>query len=442
MVFKRTSRGNTIILLSATLITLGIVGIAEWTSVLLYAGLGLFLYYYVSKLVLQVKTRALDRLVVTREYSSRVDEGAEVNVTLSMDNGTVIRVNAEVLDEYPRLFRLRSGSNTAAFTIPSRGYSRMTYSIAPTSVGSNSFGSLRIITRDLAGLFFYERLVDTPDAIAVTPRGDEIRRGALAAVAVTAYGGNVTSRNKGEGMDFADIRRYEPGDPFKRIEWSSTARTRQLMVRETQAETQLNVMILLDTTETMAYGEAGRTKLDYCARSVASLVGYLSARGDFLGLTLISGASQSEVIPLAKGTIQSTRIMQRLGALKVSSSSAQELGDAVRRSLALGRVKGRTLFFVITDLESEVDLASLKQLVAMKHEVVVISPYTALFEAHGLEGLDRMIYSITVSHQWRTRQNVLREAAKLGIPVLDVGPDDLFPKLVARVEELRRMGGS
>jgi len=74
--------------------------------------------------------------------------------------------------------------------------------------------------------------------------------------------------------------------------------------------------------------------------------------------------------------------------------------------------------------------------------VIVISPFTPLFEAHGLTGLDKTIYSINATYQWRTRKRIVREAAKLGIRVLDVGPSDFFPKLVARVEEMRRRGGS
>jgi uncharacterized protein (DUF58 family) len=105
-------------------------------------------------------------------------------------------------------------------------------------------------------------------------------------------------------------------------------------------------------------------------------------------------------------------------------------------------VKGKTLFFVITDLDFERDLQPLKQLLEINHEVIVVSPYTPLFEAHSLTGLDRTIYSIRTSHELKTRKSLLKQALALGIPVIDVGPDDLFPKLVLQVEELRRKGGS
>ena len=105
-------------------------------------------------------------------------------------------------------------------------------------------------------------------------------------------------------------------------------------------------------------------------------------------------------------------------------------------------MKGRTLFFVITDLDSESSLDALKQLLVMHHEVIVISPFTPLFELHGLEGLDKTIYSINASHQWRTREKLVSEAARLGVSVLDVGPKDIFARLVMQVEEMRSKGGS
>ena len=443
-VFRRTPRGNTILLLSAVLVTLGIVGPLGSQEFLLFAGVGLFLYYYLSKLLLQVKVKALDALEISRKFPHRIDEGKTLDVGLQMVNRTFVRLSLELVDSYPPFFRLRSGTNTAVVDVPARGFAELHYEVTPTSIGSNSFSPLRLVTRDIAGLFFYERSVPdlVPSSVEVTPAGKELSRGVLTAVAISTYGGSLTSRKKGEGLEFADIRRYEPGDPYKRIEWNATAKTNNLMVRELHAETQLNVMIILDSTETMAYGEAGRTKLDYAARAVSSLVSYLSKRGDFIGLTVVRGDGPATILPLARGQNQAYRLLSVLGGLTPKKSSAGALRAGVTRSVSLGGVKGKTLFFVITDLDSESDLVPLKQLSEMNHEVMVISPYTPLFEAHGLEGLDKMIYSIRTSHEWRTRDKLVNQALALGIPVLDVGPEDLFSKLVLQVEELRRRGGS
>ncbi|HZW56991.1 MAG TPA: DUF58 domain-containing protein [Nitrososphaerales archaeon] len=441
MVFFRTSRANTVLLLAAIMITLGLVIAPQSEGVLLETGVGLFFFYYVLRQLLAAKVKALDSLEISRKYSTRTGEGKNLDVSLVFTNPTFLRLTLEVFDAYPKFFRLVSGTNSAVVDVPAKGYAELRYEIKPTSIGSHEFGPLRVMTRDIAGLFFYERYAQVPSEVEVTPSERDVARGALTASVVTAYGGSLTSKKRGEGLEFDDIREYSPGDPYKRIEWLSTARTGRLMVRQLRAETQLNVMVLLDSTETMSYGEAGQTKLDYSARSVASLLSYLGRRGDFIGLTVMKG-KQHQVIPLGRGRAQVMKVLHLLGSLSPEAGDNSSLPQSVRRALTLGGIKGRTLFFVITDLDSEVDLSALKQLVAMRHEVVVISPYTPLFESHGLIGLDRAIYAINTSHQWRTRNILVRQASKLGISVLDVGPDDIFSRLVTQVEEMRRKGGS
>ena len=441
MPFERTPRGNVLILLSAVLISFGLI-FATKVAAFLYVGIGLLMYYYASRLILEMKTSVLNRLEVTRVAQNRIDEGKDLSVTLTMINKTIMRLSLEVFDSYPPFLRLVDGSNSTLVSVPSRGYASVTYKLGLTSVGKQNFGKVHLVLRDIAGLFFYERNVPIETSVEITPRIRELTRGSLASVAVSTFGGSFASTRKGEGTDFADIRQYSQGDPYKRVEWRATARTGKLMVRDFFAETQLNVMVLLDGTDTMSFGRAGETKLDFAIRSIASLVAYLARRGDFLGLTVFTGAGPAMVIPLARGSAQTTLIMRQLGNISPGPSTENALGDAVRRALALGKIKGRALIFVVTDLDSKSDLSSLKQLVAMHHEVIVLSPYTPLFESHDIKGIDRMIYSIKTAHAYKERQEMLRDAAALGIPVLDVGPDDLFSKLISKVEQLRKIGGS
>jgi uncharacterized protein (DUF58 family) len=361
---------------------------------------------------------------------------------LTIKNSTFLGVRTELLDSYPSYFKLKAGSNSVIVGVPGHGQSILEYEVQPTSIGKNDFGKVHLTTRDLAGLLFYERDIPLSSTVEVIPQTREALRGSLTAIAVSDYAGPQTSKKKGEGMEFTDIREYMYGDPYKRIEWKSTARTRQLMVRELYAETPLNVMILLDAAPTMAYGERGKTKLDYSARAVASLVAYLSRRGDFFGFTLAQGMRPATVIPIARAQIQIGRIFLELGRLAPNPTNRGRLDQAIRRTVQLARLKSRTLFFVISDLETRGDLGALRQLVVMNHEVIIISPYSPLFEAHHLKRFDRMIYSINAAQQWKERRKMVQEASKLEIMLLNVGPKDLFPQLVSRVEERRRKGGS
>lgn len=442
MAMLRTSRGTVILLLSAVFVTFGLLELSTSSLALVYTGVGLFLFYYVSRLILQIKIAALNKMQIVRNRPSTISEDKTVAVNLDMANTTFMGIQVEVFDSYPPFFRLKKGTNTAIVSVHGRGYTRLSYELQPTSIGDHEFGPMHLVMRDIAGLFFYQRDIDVQGSIEVTPRARELAKGSLAANAFSNYSGPIVSRRKGEGMEFADIRQYTHGDPYKRIEWKSTARAGELMVRELHAETTLNVMIILDASDTMAYGQAGQTKLDYSARAVASLVNYLSKRGDSFGLTVVQGQQPAKVIPLARGQIQITKILNRLGQLQPTPASPQLLAQAIARSLNLGRVKGRTLFFILSDLETKEELTSLRQLRAMSHEAVIISPYSPLFESHDLQGLDKTIFAIRTAHSWQVREQLMLEAGKLGVPFFDVGPGDLFSSLVQRVEEHRRSGGS
>ena len=442
MPMLRTSRGTVILLLSAVFVTFGLLQPSTSSLALVYTGVGLFLFYYVLRLILQIKIAALNNMQIVRNRPVSISEDKTLPINLDMTNTTFMGVQVEIFDSYPPFFRLKKGTNTALVTVPGRGYTRLSYELQPTSIGEHEFGPMHLVMRDIAGLFFYQRDIDVHGSVEVTPRVRELARGSLAANAFSSYSGPIVSRRKGEGMEFADIREYTHGDPFKRIEWKSTARTGELMVRELHAETTLNVMIILDASDTMAYGQAGQTKLDYSARAVASLINYLSKRGDFFGLTIVQGQRPARVIPLARGQVQITRILNLLGQLQPNPASPQLLAQAITRSLKLGRVKGRTLFFILTDLETKEELGSLRQLRAMSHEAVIISPYSPLFESHDLQGLDKTIFAIRTAHSWHVREQLVLEAGKLGVPFFDVGPGDLFSSLVQRVEEHRRSGGS
>ena len=439
--FSRTTRGNTLITLSGALIGIGVIFVTT-ASAFIFVGLGLFMYYYASRLLLELKTVSLNRVELKRECPPRMNEGGTLDVDLTLVNKTVNRLSLEIFDTYPPLTRLREGSNSMLAEVPARGYTQLTYRLATTSVGLQKFGPLRLVLRDVAGLFLYERDVDLGTQVEITPASKELVRGSLAAVQISSYGGALVSSRKGEGTEFADIRNYVHGDPYKRIEWRSTARAGKLMVKDLYAETQLKVMVILDSTSTMSYGEAGETKLDYAARAVASLVSDLGRRGDYVGVTVFNGSAPPVVLPVNKGADHMMMVMRLLSRVSPGSQTQNALGEAIRKALAIGNIGGRTLFFVISDLDSASDLSPIRQLLAMRQEVIMVSPFTPLFESKGLAGLDRYVYSIRTTRELKEREALKKEAAKLGVTVVDVGPKDLFPKLVLRVEELRRMGGS
>jgi uncharacterized protein (DUF58 family) len=79
----------------------------------------------------------------------------------------------------------------------------------------------------------------------------------------------------GSSMEFADYRRYTPGDDFRRIDWKAYARLERLFLRVFEAEENLTVTVLVDCSDSMSYGNPTKASL---AMSLAAALAYVALK--------------------------------------------------------------------------------------------------------------------------------------------------------------------
>src|SRR5947209_6404625 len=79
----------------------------------------------------------------------------------------------------------------------------------------------------------------------------------------------------GSSMEFADYRRYAPGDDFRRIDWRAYARLERLFLRVFEAEENLTVTILIDCSDSMQHGKPPKALL---ATSLAAALAYIALK--------------------------------------------------------------------------------------------------------------------------------------------------------------------
>src|SRR3989442_8643684 len=144
MPLLRSPRGTAVLLLAAVLITFGLLQIGRQTIAVVYTGIGLFLFYYTTRLVLQIRIAALNKLQVSRAHNKSIDEDKRLVVSLQLTNETFIGIRLEIFDSYPPFFRLKSGSNAALLPIRAKGFTRLQYEIEPTSIGK--IGRAHVLT--------------------------------------------------------------------------------------------------------------------------------------------------------------------------------------------------------------------------------------------------------------------------------------------------------
>ncbi len=195
------------------------------------------------------------------------------------------------------------------------------------------------------------------------------RIGNLKLVARTVVDGFISGAHRsalpGLSLDFAEHRAYMPGDDVRRIDWRVYARTDRLYVKEFEADTNANTLIVFDVSRSMNFGEPV-TKLAY-GRFLAASIAYLSSQQrDRVGLVCFDSDVVNYVPPSVKHL---DIILQTLERLEPGGASDY---DRAFRKIAEGRQR-RSIVILISDLYEEPDrlLRGINQLGAGRHDVVI-----------------------------------------------------------------------
>jgi len=157
--------------------------------------------------------------------------------------------------------------------------------------------------------------------------------------------GEYRSVFKGRGMDFDEIRPYEPGDDVRTIDWNVTARTGSPHIRRYIEERELAVWFLVDTSASCRTGHGERTKWDAMHEITALLALSATRNNDRIGLILFSDRVE-QVIPPRKGRLHAMRLLNDL--LKAEPQGREtNLQPALDALAHLAR--RRSLVFIISD---------------------------------------------------------------------------------------------
>jgi uncharacterized protein (DUF58 family) len=169
----------------------------------------------------------------------------------------------------------------------------------------------------------------------------------------------------GLSTDFAEHRPYMPGDDIRRIDWRVYGRTDRFYVKEFEADTNANLLVLLDVSRSMDYGDTVR-KLDYARMLAASLL-YLSRRQrDRVGLITFDSGLLDYVPASAKHLELSLHTLERRlpGGAGALAGPLQKVAEVVRR---------RSILVLVSDCYEDPDV-TIRALAALRdrgHDVIV-----------------------------------------------------------------------
>lgn len=188
------------------------------------------------------------------------------------------------------------------------------------------------------------------------------------------FGGEYHSAFKGQGIEFAEVREYEPGDDVRSIDWNVTARVGRPFVKRFTEERQQTVIVAVDVSASGRFGSTDRSKGRLSVEVAAVLALSAARNNDRVGLVLFS-AGVDRFIPPTKGRTHQLRMLRELlGAEPAGPSSG--LGEALS---TLDRVlHRRSIVFVISDFDAggagePEDWTTPMRLLSRRHEVVALT---------------------------------------------------------------------
>ncbi len=184
--------------------------------------------------------------------------------------------------------------------------------------------------------------------------------------------GNVSGRHRspirGSSLEFSAYRKYVPGDDTRRLDWRAYGRSDRFYIKEFEADTNLRLCLVVDTSGSMGFAAGGMTKLEYARRLAGTLAYLASQQGDAVGLYCAKERFSKEIPPRRSGR-HLRFVLDELATSKPSGETG--LADALHE--AAERVQQRALFVIISDLFiPPLELRScLQHLRFRKHDVAI-----------------------------------------------------------------------
>jgi uncharacterized protein (DUF58 family) len=194
--------------------------------------------------------------------------------------------------------------------------------------------------------------------------------------------GRHPSPHRGASVEFAEYRKYVPGDDLRRLDWRAYARSDRFYLKEFEADTNLRCCLVLDTSGSMDFGSDGTTKIQY-ARKLAGTLSYLAVQqGDAVGLYCVAESVIQNIPPRRNPA----HLMHVFDVLEQARPSGPTQLTAVLHELA-ETVDQRALIVIISDLfvEPEPLRRCLEHLRFRKHDVAafhLLDPRELRFDFH------------------------------------------------------------
>jgi len=265
--------------------------------------------------------------------------------------------------------------------------------------------------------------------------------------------GDYRSLFYGYGVDFADLREYQPEDDIRYIDWNVTARLNTPYVRQYVEDREITAWFLLDTSPSVDFGASESHKRKKLIDFVSTMARILTRHGNRVGAVFFGGRIE-RTIPAKSGRKQ---VLQLIHAL-MSDSRLPGAGFtdlSILLNGALHAIKRRSLIFLVSDFISSPGWERPLNLLNQRHEVLAVylwHPYEKQFPEIGPVYLQdaetgEQLYLDTHDKKFQRRfvEAAQRRQADLdaafqhaGVDVLSLSTEDDLVRSIVRFAGMRQ----
>ena len=376
-------------------------------------------------LVLAIGSRARDPGVEAHFAvdAERTLEGADVDGKLTIRAGRSVD-RLELLLDLPHGVEAVGGDAAWSMRLHAGEVRELDIAIRCTRWGLYDVGAIRLRARDAWRLTTWEGRIPDSHRLKAYPRPLTLRR-VLAPMETQAFAGSQVARAKGDGVEYADIRDFVPGDRVRSINWRASARRQSLVVNERHPERNTDVVLFVDSFADVRDGD--RSVLDDAVRAAASLAERYLEHRDRVGLVGFGGVLRW--LQPGMGSTQRYRLVEAL--LETGVAPTYTWRDV---SIIPARIlPPAALVLALTPLVDPRFVAALEDLRGRRYDVAVVEVDPVPLVRPGRTEVERAAFRL-----WILEREVLRhrlESRGIGIAAWN---DNALDTVLEEVRTFRR----
>src|SRR5215469_5588036 len=378
------------------------------------------------------------QLRLSRSGDTRIMLGEDGGTTLTISNPGRRTVRGLLRDAWQPSM---GASDRVAISIPAGGSAVMTTALRPTRRGDKSAGKVTVRSVGPLGLAARQTGRAVPWTIRVLPPFLSRKHLPEKLARLRALEGQHRSLLRGQGSEFDSLREYVIGDDVRSIDWRSSAKRSDVLVRTWRPERDRRIVLLLDTGRTSAGRVAGVPRLDAAMDAALLLAALASRAGDRVDLLAVDRVVRARVV----GSSRSDVLPKISDAMALLDPELAESDGDLMASTLLATARQRCLVVLLTDLNSaalELGLMPrIDQLAGRYRILVAATEDPRLSELSSARGDATAVYLAAAAERARAeRARVAALLMRRGVDVVDAPPGELAPALADAYLTLKAAG--